>query len=108
MVDVLERWACGRCGDVYIHEDDAEECCEEDAMEDLAAGRGDIETETCPICFREYQCCDLNSIGHDLNLYAIRVAGHCQTCNPHYSYDEQQAIEKMAWEESGTAMRLNA
>ncbi len=85
-----EAWVCEGCDVVYGCEDLADKCCE-----------GADITDKCPACARDYNIVDLN---HS----AITVAGHCQTCNPHYTIDQQFAIEDMHLVRTGRRERLNA
>lgn len=50
--------------------------------------------------------CDHGSLRR--NGVAIRVAGHCRVCNPHYSYDEQFQIEHHHEADTGRWEGLNA
>ena len=74
--DVEEVYACPACGAVHDVKSMAQECCE------------DLDMIMCPNCARDYTLSDINH-------QAITVAGHCNTCNPSYSVDQQLAIEDL-------------
>lgn len=74
--DVFEVWLCDICGSPHEKEDDAENCCADRNL--------DGRIVTCPGCFRDY-----DSAMHTIE---IQVAGHCSTCNPHFTHDEQFQI----------------
>lgn len=90
MPEIIEVFACPDCGEIHADETEAAECCGTD-------------TETCPSCRRDY------GAGH-INHYAIKIAGHCNTCNPFFSIDQQLAIEDLCVQESNSwsAVSLNA
>lgn len=94
-------WQCGDCGTLHENEDDAEECCRPEVYEvwrcDSCGKQHDEETEAesccpehdltrCPRCARDYSAGEINTL-------AIRIAGHCNSCNPHFSVEHQLAIE---------------
>ncbi len=96
-------WKCGECGEIHEDEDGAGECCrpmihemwgcpvcgEAHDKESLALRCCGPEGLTrCPCCARDYSVAEINHA-------AIEVAGHCNTCNPHYSVEQQIAIEDM-------------
>lgn len=104
-LQAVELWKCGGCGEIHDEEDGALECCrpsihevygcpdctmvhteEADAIKCCAeAGLG---LTRCPCCARDYTHVEINH-------YAIEVAGHCNTCCPFFSLDEQFRIEDL-------------
>lgn len=72
--EVWEVWQCSVCSKVHEAEAEADRCC------------GDSGLERCPCCARDYAP---NAIGY----HAIKVAGHCQTCNPLFTHEQQFLIE---------------
>lgn len=85
--EVWEVWLCEVCGEHHDTKDDASACCEGTEIK-------------CPVCARDYREKDLDGV-------AIRVAGHCRVCNPHYSYDEQFQIEHHHEADTGRWEGLN-
>lgn len=90
--DVIDVWQCDKCGEDYESEHDAAGCC---------AGIPDSNNR-CPVCHREY------NHPRELNRTCIEVAGHCQTCNPRFSYDEQFDIEDLHFQRHERWERVNA
>lgn len=101
MRKVARFYKCGRCFDTYEYEDGAIECCAPEVTEvyqcpdcenlhdkrDLAeacCGAGTLSK--CPRCSRDY-------IPATMAHHAIQIAGHCQTCNPFFTHDQQFQIE---------------
>ena len=92
-------WECGSCNEVHEDEDGARECCAPEVWECYGCPECEKvhdeehkalscceELTRCPCCSRDYG-------SHHLNAFAVRVAGHCNTCNPFFSLDQQTAIE---------------
>lgn len=94
------RFKCGECAEVHDYEDDARECCrptvheiytcpvcnKDHECEDQAGACCGFDVVRCPSCARDY------GTGH-INYFAITVAGHCNTCNPFFTVEQQMAIE---------------
>jgi len=72
--EVYEVWQCGVCTKVHGEKPEAEKCC--------SAG-----LVNCPACARDYSPSEIAAT-------AIRVAGHCQTCNPFFTSDQLHEIER--------------
>lgn len=112
-----KMYMCCLCEELHDRESRAEECCRPDVEEvyvcDVCADHHDTEKEAdsccsvgemhdrCPACYREIHVLSLDRS-------AVAVAGHCQACNPHFSFDEQFAIEDLHYERVGQHERLNA
>lgn len=99
-----KMYMCCSCDELHKRETDAEECCKPEVEEVYLCDACCPEIQPinlCPTCFREYS-------GVDINRAAIHVSGHCQTCNPHFSFDEQFAIEDLHYQRTGKHARLNA
>lgn len=107
--EAIERWKCGQCGEIHDDEDEARECCmpaihelygcpicdanhedEEDALK--CCGDASVLTR-CPCCARDYA-------GSEINHFAVTVAGHCNTCNPFFTVDQQMIIEELHFQRS--------
>lgn len=100
--EIKTLYRCGSCRDVHEDEDEARECCAPSISEVYACPVcGEIheeeseageccgfETVQCPNCRRDY------GAGH-INHSAVKIAGHCNTCNPFFSVDQQLAIEDL-------------
>ena len=43
----------------------------------------------------------------DLDRLAIKIGGHCRTCNPHFDYDTQAQIEELHFQSRGEWIALN-
>lgn len=97
----VEAWLCPECREVHDDEDDAAYCC---AGSTVITVLGEpVEPVRCWRCFREYLAADSAEDedeleGEVINAAAVEVAGHCRNCKPQFSYDEQDAIEKLALE----------
>ncbi|MGI9573868.1 hypothetical protein ACRYJU_07250 [Alloalcanivorax xenomutans] len=87
MPEILEMYQCPICQAVHDEEEDAEQCC-------------GVETARCPACFRTYG-------RSSIDVFAIKVAGHCRTCNPAYSYDDQFRIEQLHFQATENYVSLN-
>lgn len=99
---IKARWRCGECNDVHDDEDGARECCmptiheiytcpvcnKDHDDEDIANECCGFDVTRCPCCARDY------GTGH-INHFAVSVAGHCNTCNPFFTVEQQMAIEDM-------------
>ncbi|WP_236213968.1 hypothetical protein [Metapseudomonas otitidis] len=70
--DVYEMWGCPKCKKVFEEEHEAAECC--------------AEYTHCPGCARDW------GSGH-INHFAIKLAGHCNVCNPFFTVDQKFAIQ---------------
>ena len=96
-------WQCSGCNELHEDEDDAENCCRPEVYEvwrcDSCGKRHDEELEAenccaehdltrCPRCARDYSAGEINAA-------AVRIAGHCNTCNPFFSVDQQIHIENL-------------
>lgn len=99
-------WKCSSCDEIHDDEDDARECCAPDVWEMYGCPEcGKVcdeeeqalgccspdELTSCPNCSRDYG-------RGQINHFAVLVAGHCNTCNPLYSVEQQLAIEDMHWQ----------
>ena len=103
---VVIKYDCGQCGERHDHEDGAIECCqpeidtvyicpicdkEHDSMkvaEQCVLAHADLEgadCEHCPSCMRPAETAQLR--------IEIAVAGHCSTCNPIYSPEQNLQIK---------------
>ncbi|MFZ3121674.1 MAG: hypothetical protein WA159_25540 [Variovorax sp.] len=72
MPEVYELYGCPKCGVVHEEEHQAISCCE--------------ELVRCPCCARDYGA-------GEIHAFAVRIAGHCNQCNPFYSLDHTLLIE---------------
>lgn len=88
MPSISEVYACPVCGEIHSEEADAGECC-------------GFDVAHCPSCHRDY------GSGH-INYSAIAIAGHCTTCNPFFTVDQQLVIEDLHWQATGEHQGLNA
>lgn len=112
---IKKAWACGNCGEVHSDIFAADDCCKPDSYEvwvcpacgdshdtEEAAGACCPDgTSSCPNCLRDYST-------NPLQLAAIDIAGHCSTCNPLYTIDQQLVIEDRAQQKGGVMIGLNA
>lgn len=104
--DVVVKHQCGACMELHDCEEYAQECCAPDVMEIYLCPVCDSEHDThegaekcvvshfeipildsehCPNCLRPPA-----SVQHRIE---IAVAGHCSTCNPIYTPDENLQIK---------------
>lgn len=90
---VTRVWVCPACEDTHDREEDAETCC---------PIIGEIEeTVSCPSCRRDHSV-------ESLNYQAVKIAGHCTTCNPLFTHDQQSAIEDLHYLVTGRSENINA
>ncbi|MGP3789451.1 hypothetical protein [Pseudomonas sp. B392_1p] len=103
---VIVKYECDRCGEHHDHESEAEDCCRPDVhtvyicpvceqdhetraeAESCIVGHGDLPgdlPEHCPSCLRDADTAQLR--------VEIAVAGHCSTCNPIYTPEENLVIK---------------
>ncbi len=107
-------WQCSSCNEMHNDEDDARECCMPEIYEHYGCpGCGKVheeeheavscceELKRCPCCARDY------GSGH-IQAFAVRVAGHCNSCNPFYSLDHTLLIEDQYAASGAEPRRLNA
>lgn len=85
--EVWTVYKCRGCGGIYETETAAADCC---------ATSG----EDCPSCRRHHVS--------PTELSAIAVAGHCTVCNPHYTLDQQLAIEQLHYQATELGHGLRA
>lgn len=94
--DVNTVWVCPHCEEAHDSKEEAADCCM------LAAEpMGGFTMVVCPSCLREHQ-------GDPMQQAAVSIAGHCTTCNPSFTLDQQFAIEDLHFEVTGDHCRLNA
>lgn len=86
--EVWTVWQCSVCSEIHDTEEEADDCC------------GDHGVERCPCCARGYAP---DTIGYD----AIKVSGHCQTCNPLFSIEHKLLIQQMHFERTGNTLDLS-
>ncbi len=79
-------YKCESCSETHDDEDRALSCC-------------GVEAIKCPCCARDYASISLS-------FQAIKIAGHCTTCNPMFTIDQQQAIQDMHYQETGCREHL--
>lgn len=107
-------WQCSSCNEIHDDEDDARECCAPEIYEIYGCpGCGKVheeehqaiscceQLERCPCCARDY------GAGH-IQAFAVRLAGHCNTCNPFYTIDQQLLIEDQYAQSGAERRSLNA
>lgn len=85
-IQIKAVYKCGSCGEIHDDEDDAVNCCGIDAVQ-------------CPSCRRDHPSITLS-------FQAIKIAGHCTTCNPMFTIDQQQAIQDLHYHETGRREHL--
>jgi hypothetical protein len=114
--EVVRKWECGACNEHHDHEYQAEECCAPDVTELWVCPVCDeghdkkadaeaccLETDaciTCPQCLRDH---DLGSLSYE----AVKIAGHCTTCQPSFTIDQQQAIQDLHYRQTGKREHLH-
>ena len=108
MLKVRTLYRCMECREIHDDEDEAQDCCrpaiselyecpvckgihDEEEQANLCCGADAIK---CPLCARDY-----SSIS--LSFQAITVAGHCTTCNPMFTVDQQLAIQDLHYKNTG-------
>ena len=107
-------WKCSECGEFHDHEDDARECCAPEVYEYFGCPECGMvheeETDALQCCevFERCPCCARDYGQTHLQAFAIRVAGHCNTCNPIFTLEQQLAIEDLHCAKTGERQRLNA
>lgn len=108
------KWRCGECHELHIDEYEAHECCQPavtpvfvcPSCNDCYFDEADAEhccgfsIERCPVCCR-------NHASSSIDAFAVRIAGHCRVCNPHFSIDQQFIIESNFEQISGKFVSLN-
>lgn len=104
----IELWRCCECNATHDDEDDARECCQPSIEECYGCPDCD-EVHSCERqalkccedqCFTRCPCCARDYSEHDINHFAVTVAGHCNTCNPMFSVEQQLQIEDLHWQHS--------
>ena len=90
--EVYDVWECTECGETHDTKEQAVACC---------PLLPDAPGQVCPSCLRSHA-------GSAIEQAAIAVAGHCSTCNPLYTPDQQHAIEQLHYQATGEPRRLNA
>lgn len=113
-IKIKELYRCGECREIHDDEDGARECCmpevhtlyvcpvctenHDDADEALTCCN--VEGIRCPSCYRDYSSVSLH-------YSAIKVAGHCNTCNPLFTVEQQLAIQDMHYQHTGNREHLH-
>ena len=114
-IQIKELYRCGECREIHDDEDGARECCMPEVHTiyvcpvcsshqdepDKALRCCNVEAIACPQCFREY-----SSIS--IHFAAITIAGHCNTCNPIYTVEQQLAVQDMHYLHTGECVHLHA
>lgn len=112
-VQIRTLYKCGSCDEVHDDEDGARECCQPDIYElyecptcksihdneDTAISCCGVHAVQCPFCLRDYPTISLSS-------QAIKIAGHCTTCNPLFTIDQQQIIQDLHYQTTGQREHL--
>lgn len=100
-------YKCGDCGQSHDEEHDAVLCCAPEPVEAYECEECNTEHSCsdmaekccgadlrCPVCARDYAEKSLNGV-------AIRVAGHCNRCNPFFTLDQDLRISDVFHLETG-------
>lgn len=108
-LEAIHLWRCGECGEVHDDEDGARECCMPSIHECFGCPTcrqtHDCETDALKCCGSEAgltrcPCCARDYADSELNHFAVTVAGHCNTCNPFFTVDQQITIEELHFQRS--------
>lgn len=96
----IKKWECSACGDHHSDKADAMDCCRPDVEPVWVCGECDIAHDdedqaadccasgaTCPRCMREHAETSRQAA-------QIRVAGHCDHCNPLFPIEQEYAIDR--------------
>lgn len=92
--EVETVWLCPVCDEPHYEKSEAEDCC-------AIAREGHEDSIHCPDCLRDHT-------GNPLQQSAVVVAGHCATCNPFFTPEQQLAVEDLVLEVTGKHECLNA
>ena len=105
MAEIKVMWECSCCNDLHDDEDDALDCCRPSANEVFLCPVCDeahdsmkeaqeclvrhspiigSAAESCPCCWRPAETAQ--------SMIEIAVAGHCGTCNPIFTVEQNLAI----------------
>ena len=107
-------YQCGACREIHDDEDGALECCRPEITElfecpickkhhedeDDALTCCGVDAVKCPSCYRDYASISLS-------YQAIKIAGHCTTCNPIFTIDQQIAIQDQHYQQTGKREHLH-
>lgn len=113
-IQIKELYRCGECREIHDDEDGARECCtpavytiyvcpvcdDNHDDPDSALACCSVDGINCPQCKRDY-----TSVSIDYQ--AIKMTGHCNTCNPLFTIDQQQAIQDLHYQETGKREHLH-
>ncbi len=104
--EIIVMYECSRCNELHEYESSAEDCCRPEVWtaylcpvcdsahetrkeaENCLAGHAELigdMPEHCPACLRDADTAQLR--------VEIAIAGHCSTCNPIYTPEENIAIK---------------
>jgi len=113
-IQIKQLYRCGECRVIHDDEDGARECCmpsvhtiyvcpvcnsHQDDHE-KAVSCCNVEGIKCPQCYRDY-----SSIS--VHYAAIKIAGHCNTCNPLFTIDQQLAVQDLHYQQTGQRVHLH-
>ncbi|WP_416363197.1 hypothetical protein [Pseudomonas sp. NFX183] len=113
-LEIKELYRCGECREIHDDEDEARECCmpavytlyvcpvcaeNHDQAED-AMSCCNADGISCPQCRRDYP-----SISIDYQ--AIKIAGHCNACNPLFTIEQQLAVQDLHYQYTGKREHLH-
>jgi len=102
---IIVKYECGSCNEQHDYEDEARDCCMPsvsevyfcpvcdwehstmEAAEGCVASHADLPDlpDSCPSCLRPAESA--------MHRVEVAVAGHCSTCNPIYTPEENIAIK---------------
>jgi hypothetical protein len=113
-IQIKELYRCGECREIHDDEDGARECCMPDVYtiyvcpvcDDIHDDPGSalaccsVDGINCPQCRRDY-----TSVSIDYS--AIKITGHCNTCNPLFTIEQQLAIQDLHYQETGHREHLH-
>ena len=113
-LEIKEPYRCGQCREIHDDEDGALECCQpavitiylcpiceekHDEYESAAKCCG-VDSIKCPSCYRDHSSVSLD-------YQAITISGHCCTCNPIFTVEQQFAIQDMHYQHTGKRQHLH-
>lgn len=113
--EVVRKWECSACNGLHDHEYQAEECCQPEVLavwvcpvceegheEKADAGACCVDEDecvTCPSCMRDH---DFGTPSHS----AVKIAGHCTTCSPNFTVEQQIAVQDLHYQRTGLSENL--